>query len=40
MRKLLVKPVGQIVSEHIVIALENKPRGQVQQKVYDQVNWL
>ena len=39
-RKRLVKPVGQIVSKHIIITLEIKPRRPVQRKAYDQVNWL
>ena len=40
MKKLLVKPVRQIISKYIAFTLENEPKRPIQQKTYDQVNWL
>ena len=40
MRQRLVKPGGQIVSKHIVITVENKPKSQFSEKTYNQVNWF
>ena len=40
MTQRLVKPGGQIVSKHIVITVENKPKSQFSEKTYNQVNWF
>ena len=36
----LIKPVGQIISNRVVITLKYRPKGQFSGKTYDQVNWL